>query len=161
MTGSIETIRTMCPMNCHPTLCGMLVDVRDGELLAVRGDKDNPDSQGFLCVRGQASRQIIGNPKRLLKPLIRGRRTRDSWREANWNEALDLIADRMRAAGREATALWGSHGNLANNYGPPYGSSFLSAFSAARASDGRNGTASPSPASPHSFKKSRRMECRS
>jgi anaerobic selenocysteine-containing dehydrogenase len=62
--GSIETIRTMCPMNCHPTLCGMLVDVRDGELLAVRGDKDNPDSQGFLCVRGQASRQIIGNPKR-------------------------------------------------------------------------------------------------
>ena len=87
MTGSIETIRTMCPMNCHPTLCGMLVDVRDGELLAVRGDKDNPDSQGFLCVRGQASRQIIGNPKRLLKPLIRSRRIQDSWREANWNEA--------------------------------------------------------------------------
>ena len=20
-------LRTMCPMNCHPTLCGMLVDV--------------------------------------------------------------------------------------------------------------------------------------
>src|SRR5215831_12890657 len=103
MAGSIRTIRTMCPMNCHPTLCGMLVDVRDGELLAVRGDKDNPDSRGFLCVRGQASRQIIGNPKRLLKPLIRDRRTEESWREADWNEALDLIADRMRAAGREAT----------------------------------------------------------
>ena len=128
MTGSIETIRTMCPMNCHPTLCGMLVDVRDGELLAVRGDKDNPDSQGFLCVRGQASRQIIGNPKRLLKPLIRSRRIQDSWREANWNEALDLIADRVRAAGREATALWGSHGNLANNYGLSTGSQMLARF---------------------------------
>jgi len=59
------TVRTMCPMNCHPTLCGMLVDVDDGRLLGVRGDPDNPDSQGFLCIRGQASREIIGNPQRL------------------------------------------------------------------------------------------------
>jgi anaerobic selenocysteine-containing dehydrogenase len=65
MAGAVRTTATMCPMNCHPTLCGMLVDVRDGELVGVRGDKDNPDSQGFLCVRGQASRQIIGNPARL------------------------------------------------------------------------------------------------
>ena len=27
---AIQTVRTMCPMNCHPTLCGMLVDVEDG-----------------------------------------------------------------------------------------------------------------------------------
>ena len=52
------TVRTMCPMNCHPTLCGMLVDIDDGRLLGVRGDPDNPDSQGFLCIRGQASREI-------------------------------------------------------------------------------------------------------
>ena len=24
-------IRTMCPMNCHPTLCGMLAEVRGGD----------------------------------------------------------------------------------------------------------------------------------
>ena len=52
MTGLIETIRTMCPMNRHPTLCGMLVDVRDGELLAVRGDKDKPRQPGLsVCAR--------------------------------------------------------------------------------------------------------------
>ena len=55
-------LRTMCPMNCHPTLCGMLVDVEDGRLVAVQGDPENPDSRGFLCIRGQASREIIGNP---------------------------------------------------------------------------------------------------
>jgi anaerobic selenocysteine-containing dehydrogenase len=115
-------------MNCHPTLCGMLVDVQDGKLLGVRGDKDNPDSQGFLCVRGQASRQIIGNPKRLLKPLIRERRSDDGWREASWNEALDLIACRIAAAGREATALWSGHGNLANNYGLSIGGQLLTRF---------------------------------
>jgi anaerobic selenocysteine-containing dehydrogenase len=128
MTGPIRTIATMCPMNCHPTLCGMLVDVRDGEVLGVRGDKDNPDSQGFLCVRGQAARQIIGNPQRLLQPLIRTRRGEESWREASWDEAFDLIAGRIAAVGRAATALWGCHGNLANGYGPHTGSQMLARF---------------------------------
>ena len=49
----------MCPMNCHPTLCGMLAEVRDGKLVAVTGDEANPDSQGFLCVRGHAAREVI------------------------------------------------------------------------------------------------------
>ncbi len=45
-----RTVRTMCPMNCHPTLCGMLVDLdAHGTLTAVRGDPENPDSRGFLC----------------------------------------------------------------------------------------------------------------
>ena len=128
MAGALRTIATMCPMNCHPTLCGMLVDVRDGHLAGVRGDKDNPDSQGFLCVRGQASRQIIGNPARLLKPLIRDRRSDDAWREAGWDEVLDLIAGQMTAAGREQVALWGGHGNLANNYGVSSGPQMLARF---------------------------------
>jgi anaerobic selenocysteine-containing dehydrogenase len=109
--------RTMCPMNCHPTLCGMLVEVEDGKLLGVRGDPDNPDSQGFLCVRGQASREIIANPGRLLHPLVRVRRGADEWRRAGWDEALDLIAGRMRAAGGERVGVWTGHGLAATNYG--------------------------------------------
>lgn len=115
-------------MSCHPTLCGMLVEVEDGRLLGVAGDPDNPDSRGFLCVRGQASGEIIGNHQRLLKPLIRARRTEDSWREASWGEALDLIADRMQAAGREAVGLWAGHGLFANNYGTRVGSHLLRRF---------------------------------
>ena len=33
-----RTIKTMCPMNCHPTLCGMKVTVAEGELLSIEGD---------------------------------------------------------------------------------------------------------------------------
>ena len=62
-----RTVRTMCPMNCHPTLCGMLVDVEDGAVVGVRGDADNPDSRGFLCVRGQAAPEILGNPVKKLR----------------------------------------------------------------------------------------------
>ena len=125
---SRRTIRTMCPMNCHPTLCGMLVDVEEGRLVDVRGDPDNPDSRGFLCVRGHASREIIDNPKRLLTPLIRERRADDAWRRASWDEALDLIASRMQAAGREAVGLWAGHGLFANNYGTRVGSHLLRRF---------------------------------
>jgi len=115
-------------MNCHPTLCGMLVDVEDGRLAGVRGDPDNPDSRGFLCVRGQASQEIIGNPRRLLAPMIRDRRTDDAWRQATWDEALDRISARMREAGREAVALWQGHGNNANNYGVRIGGQLLRRF---------------------------------
>ena len=116
-TPGLRVVRTMCPMNCHPTLCGMLVEVEDGRLVGLRGDPDNPDSQGFLCQRGHASREIIGNPHRLLHPLVRARRGADEWRQATWDEALDLIAARMRAAGGEAVGLWTGHGLAATNYG--------------------------------------------
>ena len=117
MTGALKTTPTMCPMNCHPTLCGMRVTVQDGKLLGITGDKDNPDSRGFLCVRGRAAHQIIGNPERILKPLIRERRSEDAWQEASWDEVLDRIAARSDAVGRAATATWSGHGNFANGYG--------------------------------------------
>src|SRR5437667_2341438 len=109
--------RTMCPMNCHPTLCGMRVEVEAGRLVSVKGDPDNPDSRGFLCIRGQASREIFDNPRRLLHPLVRAGRGDTSWRETSWNEALDLIALHMRAAGPRAVGTWSGHGLAANNYG--------------------------------------------
>src|SRR5207249_3056952 len=116
MTSVRRVIRTMCPMNCHPTLCGMLVEVEDGRVTRVTGDPDNPDSRGFLCVRGQAAPEILDNPRRLLYPMMRDTR-RAPWRRVTWDEALDAIVARLRAAGREAVATWPGHGIFANNYG--------------------------------------------
>ena len=123
-----RTVRTMCPMNCHPTLCGMLVDLEEDRLVGVRGDPDNPDSQGFLCVRGHASREIIDNPRRLLHPMVRRRRGDDGWRRASWVAALDRVAERMEVAGREAVGAWSGHGLFANNYGTRIASHLLRRF---------------------------------
>ena len=123
-----RVIRTMCPMSCHPTLCGMQVEIADGRLVRITGDQDNPDSRGFLCVRGQAAHEIIGNPKRLLHPLVRHRRTEDAWREATWDEALDFIVGRIQAVGRQAVGMWTGHGNSATNYGTRIGSSLMRRF---------------------------------
>jgi anaerobic selenocysteine-containing dehydrogenase len=107
-----NVVRTMCPMNCHPTFCGMLVEVESGQLKTLSGDKDNPDSRGFLCVRGRSTSEIFGNPKRLLYPQIRDDRSTDTWRRVSWDEALDFMAKRMRAAGPEAVGLWAGHGGF-------------------------------------------------
>ena len=123
-----KIVRTMCPMSCHPTLCGMLAEVREGRLVGVRGDEANPDSQGFLCVRGHASREVIGNPRRLLHPLVRAKRTEDAWCQASWEEVLDLITLRMQRAGREAVGLWSGHGLFSTNYGTRVGSHLLRRF---------------------------------
>ena len=128
MGGPVKVSTTMCPMNCHPTLCGMKVTTQDGKLVEIKGDENNPDSQGFLCVRGQAAEQIIGNPARLLHPMIREQRGVDAWREASWDEALDMIAERIGRAGREATALWSGHGNIANGYGVSVGGQLVARF---------------------------------
>jgi anaerobic selenocysteine-containing dehydrogenase len=123
-----QRVRTMCPMNCHPTLCGMLAEVEDGRLVGVHGDPDNPDSRGFLCIRGQASREIIGNDARLLHPLVRDRRGGGDWRRASWDEALDRIAGAMRQAGGPAVGAWSGHGLFANNYGTRVASHLLRRF---------------------------------
>jgi anaerobic selenocysteine-containing dehydrogenase len=108
-------VRTMCPMNCHPTLCGMLVEVEDGHLVKVSGDPDNPDSQGFLCVRGAAAGEIVYNPKRILQPLRRkGRRGSGEWEAISWDAALDEIAGRMKTVGREAVTVFPGHGAFVN-----------------------------------------------
>src|SRR5207253_4435837 len=123
----MRTVRTMCPMNCHPTLCGMLVDVEDGKVAAVHGDPDNPDSRGFLCIRGHAAREIIGNPQRLLHPLRRSPRS-GTWQRTTWADALDTIVERARAVGPPAVGTWSGHGFFANNYGTRLASELLRRF---------------------------------
>jgi anaerobic selenocysteine-containing dehydrogenase len=90
----------------------MLVEVEDGKLKTVSGDKGNPDSQGFLCVRGRSTNEIFGNPRRLLYPQIRDDRRTNTWRRVSWDEALDFIVTRMQAVGPEAVGLWAGHGGF-------------------------------------------------
>jgi len=112
----VKTYKTMCPMNCHPTLCGMAVTVDDDQQVTITGDETNPDSQGFLCMRGKAAHQIVGNDKRLLTPQIRTTRGTDAWTNLSWDAAMDHIADHMARVGRERVGFWQGHGNWANDY---------------------------------------------
>ena len=123
----MTTTRTMCPMNCHPTLCGMLVEVEENKVVSVRGDPDNPDSRGFLCIRGQAAREVFENPGRLLYPLVRDRRD-DPFRRATWDEALERVRTALAANPPHATATWPGHGTFTTNYGTRVSAQLFSRF---------------------------------
>ena len=48
----VETKKTFCRF-CH-VFCGLEVDVEDNKIIAVRGDHDNPISEGYTCPKGRA-----------------------------------------------------------------------------------------------------------
>jgi assimilatory nitrate reductase catalytic subunit len=76
-------VRTTCPY-CGVG-CGVLAEVAADGTTTVRGDPDHPANFGRLCSKGSALGETLGLDGRLLQPEIRGR-------QADWDEALDLVA---------------------------------------------------------------------
>lgn len=95
-------------MNCHPTHCGLELDLMSDRVVAVRGDRAHPESQGFTCVRGQAAPGVVDNPARVLEP--RARAADGSWQRTSWDAALDRIASAIRDASPAKTAVYTGHG---------------------------------------------------
>lgn len=87
------TTRSVCPKDC-PDTCGMLTTVEDGRVVRVVGDPDHPVTRGFLCGRFQHYEELVHHPDRLLRPLVRERKS-DPFRETSWEEAVDLVAARL------------------------------------------------------------------
>ncbi len=92
------------------TGCGVEVGVKDGRVLAVRGDEAAPVNRGLLCVKGYHLPAMLYGKDRLLYPL---RRKPDGTRERiSWDAALDLVASKYGAAlekhGPGAVSVYGS-----------------------------------------------------
>ncbi len=93
---NVRVVPGMCQL-CS-TVCGILGYVKDGRLIKVEGNPRDPNSRGKLCARGQAALNHQYHPERLLYPLRRvGARGEGRWRRISWDEALDEIAQRLRA----------------------------------------------------------------
>lgn len=75
--------RSACPLNC-PDSCGFLVNYSEEKGLRVKGEKEHPITQGFICSKGQALAELVFSPDRLRFPLLKekGRFKRVSWEEA-------------------------------------------------------------------------------
>jgi len=74
----------------------VLLVSKEGRLVKVVGDRDNPFNRGRLCPRGLAFADTLYSPDRLTRPLIRtGKRGSGEFREADWDEALELSARKM------------------------------------------------------------------
>lgn len=93
--------------NLCEAMCGLEIEHRDGEILAIRGDRDDPLSRGHICPKAVALQDLHNDPDRLRHPV---RRTADGWEEISWEEALDETARRLGGIrdehGRDAVGIY-------------------------------------------------------
>jgi formate dehydrogenase alpha subunit len=93
-----QVTRTICPYcGCG---CTLEMHTKEGRLIKVTTPAKGTVSKGNLCVKGKFGTYYINHPERLTKPLIRKPGSRKSsvgeFVEASWDEALDLVAKRLR-----------------------------------------------------------------
>jgi thiosulfate reductase/polysulfide reductase chain A len=92
----MATVRTTCRI-CL-VRCGMNVEVQDGKVTRITGDKKHPLSKGYLCIKGLSSSDIMMSPRRIIYPQKRvGERGSNQWQRVSWDEALTDIAARLNA----------------------------------------------------------------
>ena len=108
-------VRTTCPY-CGVG-CQMNLKVKDDYIYAVEAPFDAAPNHGMLCVKGRFGTDYVKHPGRVKTPLIRanrheGRSAKPVWREATWDEALDLVADELtrvrNSYGGDAIATYAS-----------------------------------------------------
>ena len=49
----------------------MIAEIKNGRIVRVRGDPENPNNRGKLCIKGKNSVEILYHPERLRKPLLK------------------------------------------------------------------------------------------
>src|SRR3954463_15240351 len=93
--AGLKVTESVCPY-CAVG-CSQLVYTRDGELGDLERTPRSPLTQGTLCPKGSASRQLVQQPGRLTKVKYR-RPGGTAWEELELDEAMDMIAERVIAA---------------------------------------------------------------
>ena len=87
----IRKVRTTCPY-CGVG-CQMWLHVKEGRITKVTAVREAAPNKGRLCVKGRFGYDFIYSEERLKTPLIR---EDGGFREASWDEALSLVADRFK-----------------------------------------------------------------
>jgi assimilatory nitrate reductase catalytic subunit len=107
----VTAIRTTCAY-CGVG-CGIAATVTGDRSVAIKGDATHPANNGRLCSKGTHLGETVGLEGRLLHPLIGEER-------ASWDQALDLVAGRMRECiaehGPDSVAFYVSGQLLTEDY---------------------------------------------
>jgi anaerobic selenocysteine-containing dehydrogenase len=75
-------------------LCGLEVRVENNRIVKVRGDKDNPRSEGYACRKGLNIIYHQHHADRLMHPL---KKVGDTFERISWEQAIDEIAEKLSA----------------------------------------------------------------
>ncbi len=91
LPNEVKKVRTTCSY-CGVG-CQIYLHVKDNKVVKVTGVEESAPNYGSLCVKGRFGYDFINHPDRLKKPLIK---ENGKFREAEWDEALDLVANKLK-----------------------------------------------------------------
>ena len=81
---------------CHlcEAICGLVIDTEGDEIVAIRGDKDDPLSRGHICPKAVALKDLHEDPDRLRGPVkkVIDEDGTARFEPISWEEALDTTA---------------------------------------------------------------------
>ena len=124
---------TFCRV-CEPA-CGLVAELEDGALRALRPDREHPVTHGFACHKGIASLDVHLDPDRLDHPLQRT--AAGGFERIGWDEAIDGVAARLRAIidrhGPGAVASYLGNPTAFNTLAGPAAGGFFAQLGARRA----------------------------
>jgi anaerobic selenocysteine-containing dehydrogenase len=112
-TGAETEFVVVSDVDSH-SQCSMRVTVKDGRVVAIRGNPDDPECKGAMTLRDQHLLEMLYAPDRLQYPMKRiGARGEGKWARISWDEALTTVADRLQAIKRQygAEAISFHHGH--------------------------------------------------
>jgi formate dehydrogenase major subunit len=96
--SNIQEFTTSC--NFCSCGCGMIAQVRDGNLVAMEGDYDHIVNRGSLCVKGISMFATHASPNRLKTPRYRAPGS-DHWEDISWQEAAEKVARKIKKTREE------------------------------------------------------------
>ncbi|WP_322001730.1 molybdopterin-dependent oxidoreductase [Marinobacter alexandrii] len=103
--------------NICEAMCGLEIKHQDGNILSIKGDKEDPFSQGHICPKAVALQDFYHDKDRLKTPL---KRTNNGWQALSWEQAYDEIATRFRGLqaehGQDSVGVYLGNPN-AHNFG--------------------------------------------
>jgi anaerobic selenocysteine-containing dehydrogenase len=94
---AVRHAESACPLDC-PDACSLDVSIAGDRVVAVGGSRKNPVTEGYICAKVRRYPEHMYGPARILYPGIRtGRKGEGIFRRASWDEALELVAAKMKA----------------------------------------------------------------
>ena len=95
---SRSVVTSACPLDC-PDACSLSVAVEDGRVTKMDGSQRNPLTAGFICAKVRRWPEHLYGEARLLHPEVRrGRKGDGVFARVSWDEALSLLAEKLRVA---------------------------------------------------------------
>ena len=130
----IETTKVTCwasPGCAHQ--CGLLVSVKDGKIVSIKGNPESPSRGAHCAERFPHFKEWLEHPDQLKYPLKRvGERGENKWERISWEQALDEIAGKLGILkekygaetlsiieGTYRSDLYGIRGRFLNLFGNP------------------------------------------